>query len=149
MASDDPKFICPACGKQYRWKPELAGRSAKCACGGKLVVPAEPPGANNTLAPTPSPVAASVRSPDALAASVKTGPAPATPPLPPRPVAGGTACPSCKASLAPGAVLCVACGYNLKTGKKLSLVVEVDEDDADESPDDAAPAPAKGAKDTG
>ncbi|HSI33500.1 MAG: hypothetical protein ACAI43_23190 [Phycisphaerae bacterium] len=34
-------------------------------------------------------------------------------------VAPGAACPSCKASVSPGAVICVNCGHNLKTGKKL------------------------------
>ncbi|HYE18249.1 MAG TPA: hypothetical protein VEA69_07380 [Tepidisphaeraceae bacterium] len=34
-------------------------------------------------------------------------------------VAAGAACPSCKAAVSPGAVICVNCGHNLKTGKKL------------------------------
>jgi hypothetical protein len=33
------KFSCPACGKQYAWKPQLAGKKAKCACGAMLVIP--------------------------------------------------------------------------------------------------------------
>ena len=51
--------------------------------------------------------------------------------------------PSCSAAFGPGAVLCVNCGYNLKTGKKLSaVVVETDgDDDADaDVEDDAAEA---------
>jgi hypothetical protein len=106
-SADDLRFACPACGKRYRWNPQFAGRSAKCGCGAKLVVPSEPP-----VEPAPQP--------DGIEAK----------------------CPSCSAPLAPGAVLCVNCGYNLKTGKKLSaVVVETDgEDDAgeDESGDDAA-----------
>jgi hypothetical protein len=38
-------------------------------------------------------------------------------------------------------VLCVSCGYNLKTGRKLSaVVVETGDDEANEDERDAAPA---------
>lgn len=103
MTVADPKFACPYCGKLYRWKPEMAGRSAKCACGAKLVVPAEAP------------------------KSV------AVPVAPPAPVASQSTCPGCGAALSPGAVLCVNCGFNLKTGKKLAAVVVETEEPADES----------------
>ena len=134
MPSDHhPRFNCPTCGKSYRWKPEMAGRSAKCGCGGKLVVPGERPAtvpASTTDAPTAKPQAAS-------------------------------SCPSCAKPLVTGAVLCVNCGYNLKTGQKLSAAVVVvdteddgdeddDEDSADDEPAGGAPAtgaaPGKGAK---
>ena len=35
----DGKFACDACGKRYAWKPQLAGKKAKCACGAMMVVP--------------------------------------------------------------------------------------------------------------
>jgi DNA-directed RNA polymerase subunit RPC12/RpoP len=98
MPADDPKFPCPACGKQYRWKPEMAGRTAKCTCGAKLVVPADPP----RLAPPPA-----------------------------APAAAKSTCPDCGAELPENAVLCVNCGFNLKTGKKLAAVV-VETEDAEE-----------------
>lgn len=107
MASGDPKFPCPSCGKQYKWKPEMAGRSAKCACGAKFVVPTEQP--------------ASAKAPTATAA----------PPV--EPAKSNAGCPNCGTALPPGAVLCVNCGYNLKTGKTLSVVVEADEDEADDA----------------
>ena len=109
MSSNEPKFACPSCGKQYRWKPELAGRSAKCPCGAKVVVP-------QTMA-------------------AASAPAPT-----PEPAKRANACPSCGKSLEAGAVLCIACGYNLKTGQKLSLVVEQDADDDEE---EAESVPAK------
>src|SRR5205814_4931348 len=34
-------FSCPACGKRFRWKPELAGRTVTCGCGEKFRVPGE------------------------------------------------------------------------------------------------------------
>lgn len=36
----DGKFSCGKCRKQYKWKSELAGKRAKCACGSAIVVPA-------------------------------------------------------------------------------------------------------------
>lgn len=45
--SDDASRLevtCPSCGKLYRVKRELAGKTAKCACGAKLKIPSpEPP----------------------------------------------------------------------------------------------------------
>ncbi len=38
-----PKFACAACGKEYKWKPELGGKKGKCKCGGVLSIPAQPP----------------------------------------------------------------------------------------------------------
>jgi hypothetical protein len=124
-SSDGPRFSCPACGKSFRWKPEFAGRSAKCACGGKLVVPAEATltsdAAGIPLAPEPKQSAPSQR--------IK----PSSPPD----VEGR--CPSCSAALASGAILCVNCGYNVKTGQKLAAVV-VETDEEDEAEEDAAEA---------
>ena len=36
------QFACPHCGRQYRWKTKLAGRAAKCKCGGQFRVSAKP-----------------------------------------------------------------------------------------------------------
>src|SRR5438552_8561504 len=30
---------CDTCGKQYRYKPELAGKKVKCPCGGRVRFP--------------------------------------------------------------------------------------------------------------
>ena len=45
------KFSCPACGKQYAWKAQLAGKKAKCSCGAAVAVPQAPPAAE--AAPSP------------------------------------------------------------------------------------------------
>jgi hypothetical protein len=42
---------CAGCGKEYRWKPELAGKRAKCKCGGVVSFPKEDP-----VAPPPPPL---------------------------------------------------------------------------------------------
>lgn len=33
------KFTCDSCGRSYTWKPELAGRRARCRCGATINVP--------------------------------------------------------------------------------------------------------------
>src|SRR5688572_5878478 len=105
MAADDPKFTCTACGKEYRWKPELAGRKAKCGCGAALVVPAERPAGK--VAPVENPAAPA---PSAAAAPLPVGPVPEAPTaadLKPSPASSSDAkCPVCGAALAAHAVLC-------------------------------------------
>ena len=155
MAADDPKFTCTGCGKEYRWKPELAGRKAKCACGATLVVPTERPG--NGASPAAQPPSVSVHAP---AAAVAPPPVPPAKPAEAKPSVAASAapsaastCPSCGGSLAPGAVFCVNCGYNLKTGKTLTAAVVVERDEEDDAVEPAAAAasakpapPAKPAK---
>ena len=51
------QFRCDACGKNYRWKPELAGRKARCKCGAVMFCPPAEPGKEEDdlfeLAPDP------------------------------------------------------------------------------------------------
>ena len=141
MAADDPKFTCAACGKEYRWKPELAGRKAKCGCGAALVVPAERPAAKSMTETAPVVPPTSAGPAPVVASELTT---PAANGSPDATASAGGSCPSCGASLAPNAVLCVNCGYNLKTGKTLSaVVVERDEDEDDDEAEAVATAPAK------
>ncbi len=35
------KIVCESCGRQYGWKPQLAGRNVKCKCGAAIAVPRE------------------------------------------------------------------------------------------------------------
>lgn len=65
-------------------------------------------------------------------------------PKPPAAAPAEPKCPSCKSPLPASAVLCVNCGYNLKTGKKLAaVVVEVEEDGDEEEPDEKPAGSAK------
>jgi hypothetical protein len=41
-ASNPTTFQCPGCGRQFRWKPQLAGKQVKCKCGSILTVPDNP-----------------------------------------------------------------------------------------------------------
>lgn len=102
---------CPSCGKTYPFKPELSGRKVKCKCGQVIAVPEE--------------VADSGSDDDALydlapdaAATTKPGRQTVL-----APEADDTVrCPSCQSPLAPGGVICVQCGFNLKTGEKMKGV---------------------------
>jgi hypothetical protein len=43
------RFTCDICGKAYRWKPELAGRRVKCACGRVMTAPTAAPAEEEEL----------------------------------------------------------------------------------------------------
>jgi hypothetical protein len=76
LAQNDGRFPCPACGKRYRWKPDIAGRKAKCACGTSIDVPqsldADPDEGAYELLEVAAPVAKAVPAP-----AVRVAPAPA------------------------------------------------------------------------
>jgi hypothetical protein len=200
-------FTCAACGKQFRWKPELAGKTVACKCSAKVVVPAtaggvaEPKGGGGG-AGAPAPKAAAIAHASAapgLAAAARSAevapraagagagaahagtttpaspphkPAAATPPpLPkaaakaqPDPDAGsaevgvddlyalagaadgaetsdnpGYCCRRCKSPMQPGSVICVDCGTDQRTGKKLATRM-ADDDDGGAAPPAGAPA---------
>lgn len=140
--TDGPRFACPSCGRSYRWKPELAGRTAKCKCGGAIRVPAEAPDVaaeafEAPAAPVRAPVPPAL-SPPAPARSPATAARPPAMPLarkvpdpaPPIDVAPTSkSCPSCGESIPAAAVLCVACGYDFRTGKRLSTTIDTGSDD--------------------
>jgi hypothetical protein len=103
------KFSCDGCGKSYSWKTELAGRRVKCKCGGVMTVPASDPAAVDDALPPDFEDLYALAEGAAVAEAV----------TPPAFTRGGAPCPSCGAHVDGGAVMCVSCGTNLKTGKKV------------------------------
>jgi hypothetical protein len=93
-------FSCDSCGKQYPWKPELAGKKAKCKCGALISIPAQAP----------------ARTPVAVAAAA------------PVDESQGYRCPACKGDLTPGQAICVGCGYDLRTGQYVNTQVGGDDE---------------------
>lgn len=90
---------CPSCRKAYRIKGQLAGRKATCqACGTAFRIPASQPAASSHE---------SDKRP--IADKAPTGPR----------------CPACGVAMGARSVLCVECGHDLRTGKKLSQKVSV------------------------
>src|SRR3954468_2807033 len=92
-------FNCSACKKQYRWKPELAGKKVKCKCGQVMTAPAEPP------AKEPDPDALYDLADDAPPSPKKAAP-PAAAAAPSQQADAGFRCPSCGADMVPGTILC-------------------------------------------
>src|SRR5690554_2781451 len=96
--SESSTFSCESCGKSYAWKPELAGKKAKCKCGAMITVPQRPPADES----------------DALYDLVEDDPPARTQPVRPIAAAGaarasaaaqgasGQRCPSCGAGMQPG-----------------------------------------------
>ena len=122
------EFICPTCGKTLKLRDEAAGKRGRCPfCKGVVTVPSAdseedelveiiPPTAPKTEQRPPAPPPP---------AEARTTP----PPLPTTPTGEQTSateriCPGCKSSLNDKAVICISCGLNLKTGKKLQTVFE-------------------------
>ncbi len=97
MSQSRPQFSCPGCARKYPWKSESAGKKAKCKCGQLLTVPAE---AEVDDEPIPLDDAA----------------------LPPAPAEQAN-CPACSEPMEPGAVLCLNCGYNVRTGGQVTTQI--------------------------
>jgi hypothetical protein len=107
------------CGAQFGAGAHLAGKTVKCPkCQQPLQIPAA---ASAPAAAAPAP-----------AAKPAAAPAPAAAPRPAttfdelfdelgikQKATGDLACPGCGEELAPEAVICVHCGYDRRTGKKL------------------------------
>ena len=141
-------LACPKCRQKYRLKDELAGKKAKCAkCGESIKVPSPvavakgpaSPAAAKPTKPAPPvarpPVAPIATKPVAVdplpdlsdlfddsfpAAAQPTKTAPVSPSNSSFSSTSGSQCPKCSAPLEKSAVLCVKCGYNTRTGERLS-----------------------------
>jgi len=149
--TEDPKIECDQCGKVYRWKPELAGKRVKCACGNKVDVPKQEDPADESgtyelnfdddepTAAAPTPPAAPPKKPESAEAKPpKSKPKdkpqnkskkPDKPTIeanepPPPPDKQKGRCPSCGNTTKLGAVICLNCGYNLQTGQKVETAIK-------------------------
>ena len=96
------RFQCPTpgCGKQLQAREDMEGKNAKCPGCGKAVMvpfalPDSPPPEPNRPAPLP----------EALT-----------------PADDSKSCPGCQATLATRAVICIECGYDFRTGKRIEKV---------------------------
>lgn len=107
---------CGSCRKRLTAKDKLAGRKIKCPqCGGVLTIPKPAAAPEAPRKPTEPPDDYAVASPPAGEPGSSTaGTAGAAEKAPDT----GPKCASCGASLKAGAVICVECGYDLRTGKK-------------------------------
>ena len=126
---DQAKFSCQACGKSYKWKPELAGKKVKFKCGAVMLAPQQPgaaklaavgagaakaaaPKAAAPKAPAPAPADDDLDGLYALAADEKRSAKAQTEEV------VGFRCPSCQADMVPGDVMCASCGFNIRTNSR-------------------------------
>ncbi len=102
------KATCNSCQQTFNARDELAGKRVKCPkCKARMMIPAA-----KSAAAAPAPVRApSVDPMEALLEEANIGPV----------SRGGPICPDCAEFISPGDVICVACGFNLETGKKLRV----------------------------
>src|SRR6266513_4898710 len=112
-------FSCNSCGKQYPWKPELAGKKAKCKCGAILSIPAKPQAARAPAARAPARAAVAAPAVRAVPAEI------------PLDEGQGNSCTACKAERNPGSAICISCGYNLQTGEYVSTQVDTGDDNGE------------------
>ena len=104
--------FCPQCKETYHVKDELAGKRGKCRKGHVLVVPELDAGVSPFAFSAEE--TRSFHDPKSLAEPISSGGKGRASDR------AGKSCPSCRASLSANAVLCVGCGFDLRTGKKLS-----------------------------
>ena len=96
------KVECPGCGTTLSVADKFAGKRGKCPkCKGAIDIPAA--GSAPAQQPAPSPAGA---------------PQPATT------EDGPKLCPKCDKACDAGAVICISCGYNFKTGGQLQTEIE-------------------------
>ncbi len=145
------KAQCGSCGTGFQAKDSLAGKRVKCPkCDQPIMI-------GTTITP-PSPGQVGAMARPATIGSRKTAPTPAYNPLldlldevKVKSAVRGPMCPNCSAELRTGAILCVACGFNIETGKRLKTSVSDDEGDdigiADVGMTDADKIMAKAEKD--
>ena len=48
--------VACTCGKKYKWKPNLAGKQARCSCGNHISFPSETPDAEIPMESVPTPL---------------------------------------------------------------------------------------------
>lgn len=101
------QVTCGQCKQTLAAPDTLAGKAAKCPkCSAIINIPAAAP-----AAPALSPLGAPAGAAAGFGAPAPSGAIP-----------GGSVCPTCYSSLPPNAVLCVKCGFNLKTGQQTKTV---------------------------
>ncbi len=142
--STTSKVSCQGCGRTYRWQPNLAGKKVRCKCNAMFVMPSSDPAAKSTATDLalddmdlkldlssvmesekkanvdPTSGTSEIDSAYDLAGSEPATPVNKTSPGVTAGAGSPTKCPSCNAKVGTGAVICIACGYNLKEGRKLS-----------------------------
>lgn len=118
---DKATIYCPHCGRKLKCPSTVFGRRVKClSCAESFLAPREEedifeleseetsPAASKTAAHDPADVLGDLARSEELADSQSQG----------------FTCPDCKATLPQGARICVQCGFDLETGRRLQRSVD-------------------------
>ncbi|MFH1707829.1 MAG: hypothetical protein ABIF71_07920 [Planctomycetota bacterium] len=101
---------CTKCSHKLAVDDQFAGKKGKCPkCGNVFVIPAPAGAARPAGAPAPAAKTAPAAAPKVAAGTVSEGP---------------KACPGCGKAVDAKAVICMGCGFNFRTGKKLQTLIE-------------------------
>lgn len=123
------KVTC-ACGQSFAANDALAGKRVKCP---KCAQPLQIPGAASA-APAKPPAGGAAQQQTRTQQPRPQQPSPPAPAvdsfasvfdevgLKPQQANAGPSCPNCRAPMAPGAILCVQCGFNQKLGRVMQTV---------------------------
>ncbi|MEM1444888.1 MAG: hypothetical protein AAGF84_02440 [Planctomycetota bacterium] len=126
----EAKFRCDACGKAFRWKPQIAGKQTRCKCGALLTIP-DAPESGSPPRESDDGTIPLAESPNAVAYAAQASAADS-----PSSARKRTKCVNCNAPLAPGAIICVRCGTNQNDGQRTitatgeTFVADADDFDA-------------------
>jgi predicted Zn finger-like uncharacterized protein len=131
---------CGHCKAVFQAKDSLAGKKVKCPKCGEPVLIGGSAATAVKITPGQKAVGATTANNPLLGlldeADVKTAVA-------------GPLCPNCSAEMKKGGVICISCGYNIETGKKLKTSIYVEEEEGllDPGMSDADKIMAKAEKD--
>lgn len=119
------KVQCGSCGTGFKAKDALAGKRVRCPkCKKPLTIPA----ADGAGVGTPKAASRSKKTRSAsTGGAARANPNPMMDLLDEANVKGvtrGPTCDNCAAELTPRAVICIECGYNMETGKRIATEVE-------------------------
>lgn len=120
------EFVCPTCGKTLKLRDEAAGKRGRCPqCQAVITVPDQSLAEDDLIEIVPADAPPAKKPPALPPKPVKPPVSTAMTPAAPEAVSAATKpCPGCGKALPEKAVICVSCGFNLKTGKKLQTVFE-------------------------
>lgn len=124
------QVACGSCAKRFQAGDKLAGRRVKCPkCQGFIDIPANQPVRAAAAASPRAPAAGASAAVATTPAATKTAPPPATAAAPAAPSMLGLLdeeavpvqrrCPACGRPLGPTDVLCVGCGHDARTGRRV------------------------------
>ena len=107
---------CPVCEKEYRWNPKFAGRKVKCkGCEKTFRMPKDALGDTEVVDVDEDTPQRLQRRKDVESYEVDQDEEVKEP---------TTRCPSCESEIKASAVLCINCGFDIKSGKKVKSKVK-------------------------